>query len=313
MRVLITGGAGYLGSVLTAHLLKNNYEVIVLDNLMYKQLSLLENCYNRNFTFILGDVRDNALLSEQLKNADVIIPLAAIVGAGASERCRRLTTEINFNQIFNIVNSTGASQQIIFPTTNSGYGSGRDDVFYRETDELNPISHYGRSKVLAETLLLDTGRAVTFRFATVFGISSRMRLDLLVNDFTYKAVSDKYLVLFEEHFKRNYLHVRDVAYTFLFAINNYKRMVGNTFNAGLSSANLSKMELAKVIRKHVGELSIQTDCIATDPDQRNYVVSNEKLEALGWKPTFTIDDGIQELIKAYSIILTNNNSKFTNL
>jgi len=311
--VLITGGAGYLGSILTHYLLENGYRVRVYDNLMYKQLSLLEHCYNKDFEFILGDVRDVRKLENVIEDVDVVIPLAAIVGAPACDKDPKLTYDVNYMQIVIIKGHTVRDQKIIFPCTNSGYGVGQAGIYCDETTPLKPVSLYGRTKVDAEKLLLDSGRAVTLRLATVFGISPRMRLDLLVNDFTYKAVSDGYLVLFEEHFKRNYIHIRDVAKTFLFAIDNYDSMVGQTFNVGLSSANISKRDLAEKIKGYIPKLSIQSDDISQDPDKRNYIVSNAKIEGLGWSPYFSLDEGIQELIKAYNIILINSNSKFTNL
>lgn len=311
--VTITGGAGYLGSILTHYLLERGYRVRVYDNLMYKQLSLLEHCHNKDFEFILGDVRDMTKLEKAVGDADVVIPLAAIVGASACDKDPKLTYDVNYMQMVVIKSSTVRDQKIIYPCTNSGYGIGQDGVYCDENTPLNPISLYGKTKVDAEKLLLDTGRAVTLRLATVFGISPRMRLDLLVNDFTYKAVSDGYLVLFEEHFKRNYIHIRDVAKTFLFAIDNYESMVGKPHNVGLSSANISKRELADKIKTYIPRLSIQSDTIGEDPDKRNYIVSNARIESLGWSPDFTLDDGITELIKAYRIILNNSNSKFTNL
>lgn len=311
--VFISGGAGYIGSVLTHHLLESGFRVRVYDNLMYKQLSLLEHCYNKNFEFVLGDVRNASELEKYTRDADIIIPLAAIVGAPACERDKKLTYDVNYWQMVLLKDCTVRGQKIIFPSTNSGYGLGTGDIFCTEETPLKPVSHYGITKVDAEKLWLDTGRAVTFRLATVFGISPRMRLDLLVNDFTYKAIRDGYLVLFEEHFKRNFIHIRDVAKTFLFAIDNYEKMVGQSFNVGLSSANISKRELAEEIKKYVPRLSISSDAIAQDPDKRNYIVSNAKIESIGWVPDYTLDDGLKELIKAYGIILTNSNSQFTNL
>jgi len=280
---------------------------------MYKQLSLLEYCFNKDFEFVFGDVRDFKTLAKVTEDAEIIIPLAAIVGAPACEKDRKMTFDVNFMHIVALKDCTVGSQKIIFPCTNSGYGIGQEGIFCDEETPLNPISLYGKTKVDAEKALLDTGRAVTLRLATVFGISPRMRLDLLVNDFTYKAVADGYLVLFEEHFKRNFIHIRDVARTFLFAIDNYDKMVGKPFNVGLADANMSKRELAETIKKYVPKLSIQSDAIGQDPDKRNYIISNERIEKLGWTSEFPLEPGIEELIKAYSIILNNSNSKFTNL
>lgn len=335
LKILITGGAGYLGSVLTQKLLLNhtqskyksksdtsNYDqsshdleidkIIVYDNLMYRQVCLTDFCYRKDFEFVYGDVRDENKLRQYLKDVDVIIPLAAIVGFPACEKDKRLATEINFEQINFILKNTSRQQKIIYPNTNSGYGIGKDNLFCDETTELNPISHYGVTKCMAEKMLLDNRRAITLRLATVFGVSPRMRLDLLVNDFVYKAVNDGYLMLFEKHFKRNFIHIHDVALTFISMINRYEEFIGQTFNVGLSSANINKEELALKIKEQIPSLVIKDDNFKEDPDKRNYIVSNKKLEDTGWKAYYSLDDGISELIKAYQII-SNNNRNFTNL
>jgi len=334
MNVLITGGAGYVGSILVGKLLSAFTEynlfrdtpisfdekshrldltkLVVYDNLMYKQVCLTDYMYVKEFQFVHGDVRDHKTLLPYIQQADVIIPLAAIVGFPASERDRRLATEINFEQIQFILNNTSSQQCIIFPTTNSGYGIGESGVYCTEETPLNPISHYGRTKCAAEQILLDSSRAITLRLATAFGVSPRMRLDLLVNNFVYKAVTDGYIVLFEKDFKRNFIHVRDVALTFIYMINKYSQFVGQAFNVGLSDANLSKLELTERIQKYVPKFVVKYDDFATDPDKRDYIVSNAKIEATGWRPYYTLDMGIQELVKAYSII-GHNNKQFTNL
>ncbi|MCH9614523.1 MAG: CDP-paratose 2-epimerase [Chlamydiia bacterium] len=302
MKVLVTGGAGYIGSILTPLLLERGYEVTVLDNLSYNQVTLL-NCFdNPNFTFVKGDTTNFDLLKSLLDNADIIIPLAALVGAPLCARSPSLAKAVNFDAVEFILNNTTEKQKILFPNTNSGYGIGEASKFCDETSPLNPISLYGRLKVDIEQKLVNSGRAVCFRLATVFGVSPRMRTDLLVNDFTYRAVHDRTLVLFEEHFKRNYIHIRDVAGAFLFGIDNYEKMRGQAYNVGLSTANLSKRELSEKIKHYLPHLYIHSAPIGEDPDKRDYIVSNDKLESLGWKPEKSLDDGIKELISAYQMI-----------
>lgn len=310
-RVLITGGAGYLGSILVGSLLDKKYKVTVIDNLAYKQQSLTSYCYNKDFTFIKGDIRNITTLVN-LKDFDIIIPLAAIVGMPACDNNPELATEVNLEQIITIVEKTSKDQQLIIPNTNSQYGSSENII--TEESPFKPLSHYAKTKCHAETAVIDSDRSgVALRLATVFGLSPRMRLDLLVNDFVYRAVTDKLLVLFQSSFKRNYIHVRDIANTFLFVIENYDKCVGEPFNVGLSTANLSKLELAQSIKKYIPELVIIEEEFTEDFDKRNYIVSNEKLENLGWRPKFTIEDGIVELIKGYELITTFKNKDFTNL
>lgn len=304
--VLITGGAGYIGSVTAPLLLQEGFRVTVLDNLLYRQISLM-NCFSHpEFRFIKGDACDEDLMQDLLKEVDVVIPLAAIVGAPACNINKNLAKAVNLEAIAFLLKHTTFHHKIIYPCTNSGYGIGKKDKFCDETAPLNPISLYGRQKVAAESLLLESGRAACFRLATVFGVSPRMRRDLLVNDFTYRAVNDKTIVLFEEHFKRNYIHIQDVAETFLFGIRNYEKLKGQTFNVGLSSANLSKKELCEIIKQFIPDLYIHSAPIGKDPDQRDYIVSNEKLEKLGWEPKKNLIDGIRELISAYHMIKENH-------
>jgi nucleoside-diphosphate-sugar epimerase len=311
IKVLITGGAGYLGSTLTEVLLDKGYHVDVLDNLIYEQTSLLHLCSDKTFRFINRDVTDFEFLKRIVHLYDVIIPLAAIVGAPACDKNKELATKVNFEQIKCIVDNLTDEQKLIMPNTNSQYGSSEEII--TEDSSFNPLSHYAVTKCDAEDYILDNKNGVCLRLATVFGASPRMRTDLLVNDFVYKAIVDGYLVLFESHFKRNYIHVRDIAYTFLFCIENYDKMKGDVFNVGLSNANLSKMELAQKIKKYFHNLVIKEDDYKSDLDNRNYIVSNEKLENLGWKPKYTIEDGITELIYAYQMIVKYNNRNFTNL
>ena len=311
MKVLITGGAGYLGSNLTRHLLEAGYSVTVLDNLMYDQVTLLHLFGNPKFQFELGDVRDKKLLQELVGLNDVIIPLAAIVGMPACKANPELTVAVNYQQVADIVEVLRDDQKLILPNTNSQYGS--SDSIITEESPFNPLSLYAKTKCDAENTMLAKGNGVSLRLATVFGVSPRMRTDLLVNDFVYKSVVDGYLVLFEAHFKRNYIHVQDIARTFQFIIENYEKCKGHAFNVGLSTANLSKLELAEKIKSHIPSLVIKQDDFKEDFDKRNYIVSNEKLEALGWKPIYDLDYGIKQLISAYKIVINKNNQNFTNL
>jgi len=270
----------------------------------------LDCCADSNFEFIQGDICNHELVNSLIPEFDIIIPLAAIVGAPACKRNPSLTRMVNYDAHMNIVENISIQQKVLFPTTNSGYGIGAKDSFCTEDSPLNPISEYGKTKVEIEKALLDMGSAITFRLATVFGMSPRMRMDLLVNDFVYKAVKERSLVLFEEHFRRNYIHVRDVAKAFLFGIENYDKMKGEPYNVGLSSANITKRELAEKIKEYVPGLYIHSAEIGEDPDKRDYIVSNDKIESLGWHPDHTLDDGIPELIKGYNIIRPN---KFANV
>jgi nucleoside-diphosphate-sugar epimerase len=313
MKILITGAAGYLGSVITQTLLENNYQVVGLDNLSFNQLSLLPHTSNPNFRFVYGDVQDTTLLKSLVDECDVIIPLAAIVGFPACDANPKLAEEINFGQIKNIVDwIQGTDKKILFPNTNSGYGVGEDGIHCTEESPLNPISIYGKTKVDAEKYILDNTDGICFRLATVFGISPRMRTDLLVNDFVYKAITDKYIVVFEKTFKRNFIHVKDVASVFLFMIQNYDTYKGQVFNVGLSDANLSKQELLETIQKYVSNFAVVYDDYYEDPDKRDYIVSNEKVESTGWYPTWSIEDGIKELIHGYKMIVPRMGAEFRN-
>ncbi|MFQ6343012.1 NAD-dependent epimerase/dehydratase family protein [Campylobacter sp. VTCC 70190] len=304
-KVLITGGAGYIGSVLTPVLLEKGYEVCVIDNLMFDQVSLLSCAYNKNFTFINGDVLDAELIKQEVSKADVIIPLAALVGAPLCKKNAKLARMINYEAVKMISDFASKEQIFIYPNTNSGYGIGEKDAMCTEQSPLRPISEYGKDKVEAELYLLEKGNCVTFRLATVFGVSARMRLDLLVNDFTYRAFKDKFIVLFEEHFRRNYIHIRDVVKGFIHGIENYTTMKGQAYNMGLSSANLTKRELAETIKKYIPDFYIHSASIGEDPDKRDYLVSNAKLEATGWKPDVSLDEGIQELLRAFKMMKVN--------
>ena len=304
-KILVTGGAGYIGSILVPELLGRGFEVTVLDNMMYDQTSLLNCCAHPSFDFMKGDICDYALMDELLPEFDIVIPLAAIVGAPACKINPAVTRLVNYEAYMYLVKKMSLSQMILFPNTNSGYGIGRNDKLCTEESPLQPISEYGRTKVEIEKALLDKGNAVTFRLATVFGMSPRMRIDLLVNDFTFRAYKDRFIILFEEHFRRNFIHIRDVAKAFIFGIENFDDMRGEPFNVGLSSANLTKRQLCEKIREYVPDFHIQSAPFGEDPDKRDYMVSNEKIESMGWKPDYTLDDGIGELLKGYKMLKPN--------
>lgn len=308
--ILVTGGAGYLGSVIVPELLKLGHKVTVLDTFMFGQNSLADVCFIDNFSVVRGDARDKSLLKKLTKDVDIVIPLAALVGAPLCNRDQIGTVTINRDAIQTLSDVLSKEQRLLMPVTNSGYGIGQDGVYCTEKTPLNPISTYGKTKVEAEKIILERENSISFRLATVFGMSPRMRLDLLVNDFTYRAFNDGFIVIFEGHFKRNYIHIRDVARAFIHGIENFDKMKGEAYNVGLSDANLSKLELCSKIKEHLPNFTIMEAEIGKDPDQRNYIVSNDKIETTGFKPQFSLDMGIKELIKGYTII---NNSKFSNV
>ncbi|NCD34076.1 MAG: SDR family oxidoreductase [Spartobacteria bacterium] len=308
--VLVTGGAGYIGSILVPTLLREGYRVTVIDNFAYGQTSLLDCCNNGNLTIIRGDVRDEALLKQEVPKADICIPLACLVGAPLCKEKPLEARSINLDAIKMLLDLTQDGQKVISPTTNSGYGVGEQGKYCTEETPMRPISLYGKLKVELEQYLLESNRAISFRLATVFGISPRMRLDLLVNDFTYRAVNDRFIVLFESHFKRNYIHVRDVASALMHGINNFDTMKGQAYNVGLSEANLSKLELCQEIQKQLPDFHIVESEIGKDPDKRDYIVSNDKLEATGFKTQVTLQQGIAELIKGYTVIRRNNYANY---
>ena len=297
MKIFVTGGAGYLGSVLCEHLLHAGYRVTVIDNLMYQQHSLFHLCADPNFEFVLGDVRDETLMRGLVKEADVVIPLAAVVGAPACDRDPWLARSVNLEAVRILNRLRSPSQLVIFPTTNSGYGTKSSDTSCTEDTPLEPISVYGQTKVQAEADLLDSPNVITLRLATVFGMSPRLRLDLLVNHFVYAAATDGYIVIFEKDFKRNYIHIRDVADCFAHCIENADRMVGRPYNAGLDAANLSKEELARKIKEHAPGFYVHYASVGADPDRRNYIVSNQRLSDAGFKARRSLDEGIKELFK----------------
>ena len=308
--ILVTGGAGYLGSIMIPDLLFAGNHVTVIDNFMYKQTSLNHLCAHPHFDVVKGDVRVESDMLPLLKKADIIIPLAALVGAPLCKADPVGADTTNKVAIYNMMNHVSKEQVIIMPTTNSAYGSGDENNFCTEDSPLNPISKYAIDKVEVEKRLMEHPNAISYRLATVFGMSPRMRIDLLVNDFVYRAVYDRFVVLFESHFKRNYIHVRDVSRAFLHAIGKFDKMRQNIYNVGLSNANVSKKELCELIKKEIPNFTIVDAPVGVDPDQRNYIVSNEKLESTNFVPTYSLNSGIKELIKGYRMV---KNTKYGNI
>jgi nucleoside-diphosphate-sugar epimerase len=308
--ILVTGGAGYLGSIMVPAFLDAGYRVTVLDNFMFKQNPLAHVCANPDFNVVRGDARDEALIKSLLGDVDVVIPLAALVGAPLCNNDQIGTVTINRDSVIMLTKQLSADQRILMPITNSGYGIGEKGKFCTEETPLRPISLYGTTKVEAEAAALERGTAISFRLATVFGMAPRFRLDLLVNDFVYRAVNDRAVVLFEADFKRNYIHIRDVANAFLHGLANFETMKNEPYNVGLSDANLSKRELCEKIHEHVPSFVFMEAPIGEDPDKRDYIVSNEKIEATGFMPQHSLDDGIRELIKGYTMV---KNSMYGNV
>ena len=311
MNILVTGGAGYLGSTLVPMLLERGHHVTVVDNFLYGQDSLNAVCFRPEFSLVRGDVRKMDLMRPLIAKADVIIPLAALVGAPLCDREPLAATTTNKQAIVDMLPHLGRQQRVLLPITNSGYGVGEADTFCTEETPLRPVSLYGRDKVEVERILLDEHpSSISLRLATVFGLSPRMRLDLLVNDFTYRACHDRFLVLFESHFKRNFIHVRDVARAFLHAMDQFEPMRGGPYNVGLSDANLSKRELCERIKAQVPSFVYFESAVGSDPDKRDYIVSNEKIERAGFMPAFSLDDGIREIVKAYPML---RQSRYSNV
>lgn len=300
--ILVTGGAGYIGSVLVPELLERGHNVTVLDSFLYRQDSLLNCCINKKLTVIRGDCRDKEQMKAALYNKDFILPLAAIVGFPACLDDKTAAQSINTDAVELLLSLRNPSQKVIFPCTNSGYGIGQGENYCTEESPITPVSLYGKTKMAAEKAVLEAGNSTAFRFATLFGASSRMRIDLLVNDFVYRAFHDRAVVLYESNNVRNFLHVRDAANAFMFAMENFDRMNGETFNCGLSDTNITKRELCDRIKKFIPDFTYPEANVGSDPDKRNYYVSNAKIEALGFKPEYSLDDGIRELICAYTIL-----------
>jgi nucleoside-diphosphate-sugar epimerase len=308
--ILVTGGAGYLGSTMVPDLLNAGHKVTVLDNFMFKQTSLNHVCHNQNFSVVKGDIRVESVIAPLIKKADVIIPLAALVGAPMCTLDPVGATTVNHYAISLMIKLLSKDQIVLMPTTNSAYGTGDENNFCTEESPLRPISQYAIEKVGIEKELMQHENTVSFRLATVFGMSPRMRIDLLVNDFTYRAVYDRFVVLFESHFKRNYIHVRDVSRVFQHTLNNYDKMKGQVYNVGLTDANVSKWELCEHIQKQVPNFVFLDAPVGKDPDQRNYIVSNAKIEVTGFKPAYSLDMGIADLIKGYTMI---KNTRYGNV
>jgi nucleoside-diphosphate-sugar epimerase len=302
MRILVTGGAGYIGAILVPHLLRAGHSVCVLDSFMFGQAPLLDHLMDGHLEIVRGDARDEELLKRLVPAADVILPLACLTGAPLCDRDPIGARTVIVGAAESLLRLVAADQQIVYPTTNSGYGVGQDDVYCTEETPLRPVSLYGRLKAEAEARFLDSGRAVTLRLATAFGASPRMRLDLLVNDFTYRAVTDRFLVLFQAHFKRNFVHVRDIARVFVHVLERFDEMRGQIYNVGLDAANMTKRELCETIARQVQGFWFTEADVGEDPDRRDYVVSSAKLYATGFRPLYTLEQGIAELVRAYAVI-----------
>ena len=309
-KILVTGGAGYIGSVLVPALLDAGYEVTVVDNFMYQQNSLAASCAHPGFRVVRSDVRVMDIMVPLLREADIVIPLAALVGAPICDRDPFTATSVNRDAVVELLRHASTDQAFLVPITNSGYGVGEPGKHCTEESPLRPVSRYGRDKVELERIIMDRGNAISFRLATVFGMSPRMRIDLLVNDFTYRAVTDACIVLFEAQMKRNYIHVRDVARAFIHGLQEFGRLRNNVYNVGLSDANLSKMELCERIRRQIPGLTILEALTGSDPDKRDYIVSNSTIEASGYQPIYSLDDGIRELVKGYTMI---RNTRYGNV
>jgi nucleoside-diphosphate-sugar epimerase len=309
-RILITGGAGYIGSVMVPTLLEAGYHVTLLDRFPEGDAALADCCRFDNFLPVKGDARDASQLKKLVAKADIVIPLAALVGAPLCAQDPFNAVSVNRDAVIMLLGMLSKTQRLVFPNSNSGYGIGQKGQYCTEETPLRPVSLYGTTKTAAESAILDSGNGIVLRLATVFGMSPRMRLDLLVNDFTYRAVNDRAVIVFEGHFKRNYIHIRDVAKAFMHALANYASMNNRPYNVGLSEANLSKLELCAKIKEHVAQFVYVEAQIGEDPDKRDYIVSNAKLEATGWQPDWSIDRGIGELVKGYTML---RNARFSNV
>lgn len=305
MNILVTGGAGYIGSLLVPALLNIGHQVTVIDNFMYNQTSLLDSCYDKKLQIVRGDARDRDLIAKEIKKADYIFPLACLTGAPACEAHPIEAKSIVYGAVNLIIKLRSKSQRIIFPSTNSGYVTGQKNIYCTEETPLKANSLYGKYKTAAEEEVLASGNSITLRLASNFGVSPRMRLDLLLNDFVYRAFNDGFLVLFESHFRRNFIHVRDVIRAFIFCMDDFDRMKNEPYNVGLTEANMSKKELCEEIKKQIPGFYFVEANVGKDPDKRNYIVSNEKMEKTGFKPKYSLQMGIAELVKGYRIIRMN--------
>jgi nucleoside-diphosphate-sugar epimerase len=299
-KILITGAAGYIGSMLSTKLVQEGYEVTAVDIFKYQKNSLNHLFFYKNFKLIKADVNDNAILKRIIKKQDFIIPLAALVGAPLCEKNKSIAIKTNVNSIRNLVKSLKKNQKIIYPTTNSGYGIGEKNSFCTEDTPINPISIYGKTKTEAEKVISTHSNYISFRLATVFGFSYRMRIDLMVNNFVYLAHKEKKLTLYEPNFRRNFVHINDIVNVFYFAIKNFSKLKNNTFNVGLDSANITKLDLVKKIKKKIPSLKIRIFNNKKDPDQRDYYVSNKKLKKRGFSCSVTLENGIEELLMVFN-------------
>jgi len=306
--ILITGGAGYIGSMLSTKLVNLGYNVTVIDLLKFSSKSLDHLHSFKNFKLIVGDIRDKKLITREIKKNNFIIPLAALVGAPLCDKKKKEAVSVNFNSIKLLMSCIKKQNKVIYLTSNSGYGIGKKNKFCDESSPLNPISLYGITKVKAEKEVMKYSNSICFRLATVFGYSFRMRTDLLVNNFVFTSVKKKKLKIFEPHFRRNFIHINDVVNAIIYSIENFNRLKSNVYNLGLSSANLSKYTLAKKIKKKIKDLSIKIITNAKDPDQRDYFVSNRKIEKKGFKAKIKLESGIDELIT----IFKNSKEKIIN-
>lgn len=302
-RILVTGGAGYVGTALLPKLIEEGHEVTVFDNLMQGGNQLLSFFRNKNFDFIHGDVTIKSDLEKAVKDKDVIIHLAAIVGFPACKNNPELAMRVNVEGTKNLIDVTKPDQVIFYGSTGSNYGKVND--ICTEESKLNPLSIYGETKTRAEKMLMDRGNVVAYRFATAFGISPRLRLDLLINDFTNKCLRDGYLVVYEKHFMRTFIHVSDMANAFILGINNIEKMIDNVYNVGDDSMNHSKEEICRMVAEKT-KAFIHFEEIGEDADKRNYIVSYEKIKSLGFKTKVTVEEGIDEIIKALKVVDFHN-------
>ncbi len=298
-KILITGGAGYIGSMLSTYLVNEGHNVTVIDKFDFSKSSLNHLRFYKNFNLINGDVTSSSILKKYLKGQDFVIPLAALVGAPLCDKHPKQTVKINVEAIKKIIKIIKKKQKIIYLTTNSGYGIGEKNKFCDENSELRPVSLYGRTKNISEKIVQAHKNHICYRLATVFGYSFRMRTDLLVNNFVLRSLKEKEIILFEPHFRRNFIHIRDVVFAIIYSIKNFDRLKNNVYNLGLSSANITKLDLAKKIKKYVKDLKIKIEENKKDPDRRDYFVSNKKIEKKGFKATINLDQGIIELLGIY--------------
>ena len=309
-KILITGAAGYIGSMLTTKLVELGYNILAVDILKYDDNSLSHLFYFKNFNFIKADITKKNVIKKIIKNCEYIIPLAGLVGAPLCNKYKKEAINVNLKSIEVLLKYKKKNQKIIYPTTNSGYGIGEKNKFCNESSILKPLSLYGLTKAAAEKKILENKNVITFRLATVFGYSYRMRTDLMVNNFVENAVKTKNLRIFEPHFRRNFIHIRDVVSAFVFAIKNFNKLKGETYNLGLSSANITKLELAKLIKKEIKIVNIKILKNRKDPDKRDYFVSNKKIEKKGFKAKINLKEGIKELKQLFLITKKNYKNNY---